>query len=132
MAARKKVLTDKIQTTESDLQPLTKVPTLPFKMSIEHNLDNNYQIKDMSQRGIKDLHHFIDETIGKGLSISQVEAMYLRTRGLAKSLIRQTVNGIERDILHFGKDRQPLRVFGYYSSQYFVITKIDCNHETHK
>lgn len=131
-ATSRKVLTNQTSTEESDFQPLTKVPTLPFKMSIEHGLDNKYQFKDMNPKGIKELHRFIDETIAKGLSISQVESMFLRTRGLAKSLVTQEINGVKRDVVHFGKDRQPFRIFGYYNSQHFVITRIDCNHATNK
>lgn len=126
------ILTRVTGVQESDIQPLANIPSLPFKISIEHSLDNKYGLKDMKNNGVKKLHDFIEVTVGRNLTISEVEALYLRKRGLSKDLIRQVVNGGKRDILHFGKDRQPFRIFGYYNSQYFVLTRIDCAHDTNK
>jgi hypothetical protein len=101
-------------------------------MSIEKKLDNKYDFGDMKQKGIKDFHRFIQNTVGKSLSISDVDSLYLRKRGLSKTLVRQTIDGVERDIFHYGQDRQPFRIYGFYGDEHFVITKIDCNHSTNR
>ena len=126
------LLTDQTHLSNEDVMPLANVKPLLFRMSIERKLDNKYDFGDMKQKGIKDFHRFIQNTVGKGLSISEVDSLYLRKRGLSKTLIKQTIDGIERDIFHYGQDRQPFRIFGFYGDEHFVITKIDCNHATNK
>lgn len=98
-----------------------------FKISICEQLDNNYCFKDLSKEALKSFHTFIDDTVGQKLTISVVEKMYLRTKGGAKQL----VNG--RELIHFGKDKKPFRIFGYYNNDgYFSITRIDPKHKTNK
>lgn len=110
--------------------PLTKRRKIPFKISIEESLDNKYCFKKLKGNSIQEFHKFIEATIGKGLSITEVETMYLRTKGTVKETIK--VNGIERDVIHFGKDRNPFRIFGYYNQDYFVLNKIDPTHKVHR
>lgn len=127
-----KLLTLSNTAQESEFIPLTSVEPQYFKISLEHSLENNFEFKDIKNGGLKQLHHFIEETVGKGLTITQVEGLFLRKRGLAKNLITRKINGVEREEVHLGKDKKPFRLFGYYSGDYFVLTKIDSNHETHK
>ncbi|MCW0945145.1 MULTISPECIES: MAG6450 family protein [Streptococcus] len=123
-----KNLTDKKRVSSEKGTRLTnsKNETL-FKLAICEQLDNNFCFKDLKNPDIKHLHKFIDETIGKNLTISIVDKLYLRTKGQ----IQQEING--RDVIHYGKDNQPFRIFGYYNSDgYFNITRIDPKHKTHK
>jgi hypothetical protein len=109
---------------------LTNKNSILFKMSIEHSLDNRYDFKKLDSSSLKSLHNFIENTVGKNLTISKVEALFLRTRGDVFS--DETINGSERSIIHFGKDRDPFRIHGYYNNFYFVICKIDPKHKVHK
>jgi len=101
--------------------PLTRVQSTPFKLCFQKSLDNQFNFKRMKQSGIKDLHDFIENTIGKGLSISDVDRLYLRKRGLGSS-----------DEVHYGKDRHSFRVHGQFLESHFVVSKIDCNHNVNK
>jgi len=127
-----RVLTNLTNVKESDISPLTNVQAQPFRISIERGLENKFQFGDMKQSDIKDFHRFVSETVGKSLSISQVDNMYLRKRGLKKDMTMQVIDGAEREVFHYGKDRHPFRLFGFYNTGYFVLTKIDCTHATHK
>ncbi len=101
--------------------------TRVFKISICEQLDNRYCFKDLNREALKSLHAFIDETVGKKLTISQTEDLFLRTKGQ----VVQNING--RDLIHFGKNRNPFRIFGYYNSDgYFNIIRIDPKHNTNK
>ncbi|MPM89966.1 hypothetical protein SDC9_137081 [bioreactor metagenome] len=100
-----------------------------FKLSIEHALHNNFCFKKLNRSSLLQLDNFIDETVDKGLTISQVDNLFLRKRGPKE---QKTIKGSTQEIMHYGKDRNPFRIFGYYSNGYFVLTKIDPNHETHK
>lgn len=109
---------------------LTTRRTVPFKISIEESLDNKYCFKKLKGNSIKEFHKFIEATIGKGLTITEVEQMYLRTKGPIKETI--SIHGTDREVVHFGKDENPFRVFGYYNQDYFVLNKIDPTHKVHK
>ncbi len=105
--------------------PLTSPKKCLFKIAICEQLDNNFCFKHLKSGDLKAFHSFIDETVGKQLTISEVDKLFLRTRGSVK----QEVNG--KEVIHYGKDRKPFRVFGYYNSDsYFVITRIDPKHKT--
>lgn len=108
---------------------LTTRNQIPFKISIEHSLENGFCFKDLKQSNIKEFHTFIEETVGKNLSITQVEKLYKRTRG-PKDTIR--INGTDYELVHLGKDRKAFRVFGYFNRDMFVLSKIDPKHKTHK
>lgn len=99
-----------------------------FKISICEQLDNNYCFKKLKPEDMKQLHAFIDETVGKQLTISLVDQLFLRTKGQVTEKDKQG-----RAICHYGKDSQPFRIFGYYNTDgYFNITKIDPKHRVHK
>jgi len=101
--------------------PLARVQSMPFKLCFQKSLDSQYNFKKMKQSGIKDLHNFIENTVGKGLSISEVDQLYLRKRGIALS-----------DEVHYGKNRHSFRLHGQFIESHFVVSKIDCNHDVNK
>jgi hypothetical protein len=127
-------LTDR--TDEENSEPsllLTNRNSISFRMSIEHSLENGYDFKKLNSSSLKNLHSFIENTIGKNLTISEVEKLFLRTKGDVFS--NEVINGLERKIIHFGKDRHSFRIHGYYNEKnnfYFVICKIDPNHKVNK
>ena len=103
---------------------------LKFRVAIECQLDNKYCFKNLKADGVKGFHEFIDSTIQKNLTITQMDKMYLRKNGPKDSI---TINGVEYELIHYGKDRKPFRIFGYYNTDaYFVLTKIDPGHKVHK
>lgn len=123
-------LTDKNKSYEKGTQ-LTSRNTKIFKIAICGSLENNFEFKQLDNRGIKQFHKFIEETIGKKLTITEVDKQYLRTKGTIKE--ERFVHGKKRDIMHYGKDKNPFRIFGYYNTDsYFTITRIDPKHKTHK
>lgn len=102
-------------------------PKVLFKLCIDDCLENGYSFQKMNRAGLKDLDDFINQTIGKNLTISQVDKMFLRTKGSVK--VTEKIKGIKRDILHYGKNRKTFRVHGYYNENgYFVLTQIDPKH----
>ena len=127
-------LTDR--TDEENSEPsllLTNRNSILFRMSIEHSLENGYDFKKLNSSSLKNLHSFIENTIGKNLTISEVEKLFLRTKGDVFS--NEVINGLKRKIIHFGKDRHSFRIHGYYNEKnnfYFVICKIDPNHKVNK
>ena len=78
---------------------LTKTQ-LPFKIAFEVKLDNGYELKDMTQAHIKEFHRFISDTVYKGLTISQVDKLYLRKGGLSDAPVVMSHN---EELLHYGK-----------------------------
>lgn len=103
---------------------------LPFRIAIETKLENGFEFKDMNPENIKALQDFLDSTVYKQLTISEVDKLYLRKRGMSDA---PSIFYGEEPLLHYGKDRTPFRLFGYYNSEsYFVICRIDGGHKTHK
>lgn len=118
-------LTNKAKSPSMGGSPLTSSKNYLFKIAICEQLDNNFCFKHLKSGDLRAFHSFIDETVGRQLTISEVDKLFLRTRGSVK----QEVNG--KEVIHYGKDRKPFRVFGYYNSDsYFVITRIDPKHKT--
>lgn len=102
-----------------------------FKIALENDLHNDYSFRQLKGDSIKNFQRFLDETVYKGLTITQVDSLYLRTKGPVKESCE--INGEKRDIVHYGKDRNPLRVHGYFNEKnYFVIYKIDPKHNVHR
>lgn len=125
LTSRKK-LTTQVTPRVNGNRKLANVKKL-FKLAISEQLENKYCFKDLRPEDIKTFHNFLDETVGKGLTITEVDSMFLRTRGGVK----QEING--RDVVHYGKNRQAFRIFGYYNQDgYFTITRIDPKHKTNK
>lgn len=111
---------------------LVRAQGAKFKIGIQESLSKNFCFSDLNGgRPIKDWHRFIEETVGKKLTISEVDTMLLRTKGPVSDECE--VHGIKRRILHYGKDRSSFRVHGYYNDDgYFIIHKIDPNHKVNK
>lgn len=104
---------------------------LRFKIAITGNLFNDYDFKKLKKESNKTFHTFLDETVGKQLSITSVESLFLKTKG--KPSFKEVVNGKDRDVFHFGKKNTKFRIFGYYNDDgYFVICRIDPNHNFQK
>lgn len=101
-----------------------------FKILLNKQLENNFGFDKLHcSNGNKEFHNFLNNTIDKGLSISEVDKLFRRTKGKSESII---IQGQEKELIHYGKDRKAFRIFGYYDNEYFVLTKIDTNHKTHK
>lgn len=102
---------------------------MPFKIVISRQLDNNYCFKELKESGIKEFHNFVEETVGKNLTITEVEKLFLRTQGPKETI---TVEGTDFEKIHLGKDKKKFRVFGFYSEGGFNLIRVDANHKTHK
>jgi len=111
---------------ESNALTLSKRPDR-FKVAITRKLTNGYEVKDMDVSDIKELHRFLSETVYKELTVSEVERRYLRKKD------SNIDEGEAENIIHYGKNGSTFRLFGYYNIDgYFVITRIDGKHKTHK
>lgn len=101
-----------------------------FMLTIDHKLDNHYQFKDLKSSELQIFSTFLLQTVGKSLTISEVDKLFLRTKG-PKS--EEVVCGNKVSMVHYGKDRARFRVFGYYNDDgYFVIHRLDPKHNFHK
>ena len=102
-----------------------------FRLTIAVELENGYEIKDMTPEHVKELHRFVQDTVYKGLTISEVDKLYLRKEGLSDAPPVKYKGKIE--LLHYGKARNTFRIYGYYNADnYFVVCRIDGGHQTHK
>ena len=114
---------------KSQTEKLTNKKEGLFRMSFETPLKKGFEVKDMNTNHVKELHNFLKETVYKGLTISQVDQLFLRKRGLSDA---PKVFHNDEALLHYGKDQKQFRIFGYYNDKgYFVICRIDGDHKTH-
>ena len=103
--------------------------SVKFKILLNKQLENKFGFDKLKcSKGNKDFDNFLNDTLSKGLSISEVDKLFRRTRGRPESIV---VEGQERELIHYGKDMKAFRIFGYYDNEYFILTKIDTNHKTH-
>ena len=58
---------------------------LLFRIVFEVELDNGFELKDMREKHIQDFHKFLSDTVYKGLTISQVDKLFLRKQGLSNA-----------------------------------------------
>lgn len=87
----------------------------------------------MDRESLKTLDNFISQTTAKNLTVTEVDALFLRTQGNGSNYEEVEIDGISRQIYHYGKDRTPFRLFGYFNEDgYFVLHKIDAKHKSHK
>lgn len=108
---------------------LARAQDRPFRLSFSEYLDNGFEIKDMSRNHLTEFHKFLSDTVYKELTISQVDQLFLRKRGMSAVPLKRG----EEELIHYGKDRNPFRLFGYYNQDgYFVICRIDGNHRTNE
>lgn len=101
-----------------------------FKIALEEKmLENNYSFKGLNKNnGHKEFDRFINKILGN--TITDVEKNWKRASTVKEN---ENINNKKREILHLGEDGKKLRLFGYYNDDYyFVITRIDPNHEVHK
>ncbi|QMT32062.1 MAG6450 family protein [Alysiella filiformis] len=121
---------------------------IKFKIRLADKMQNGFDFKKLSNsKAAKDFQNFLDETIGKDLSITEVDKLFLRKQGGVSETVSIPISkwdkcGVrdhnqpfdehtEREIYHYGKDRKPFRLFGFYEDGYFVIFMIDPTHEKH-
>ncbi|MFP5493681.1 MAG6450 family protein [Parvimonas sp. G1641] len=103
--------------------------SVKFKILLNQQLENKFGFDKLNcSNGNREFHNFLNDTLNKGLSISEVDNLFKRTRGKSESIM---IEGQERELIHYGKDRKAFRIFGYYDNEYFILTKIDTNHKTH-
>ena len=122
----KKLARVDIRESRVKLSPTTR----PFRIVFEVKLDNGYELKDMTREHITEFHRFLCDTVYKGLTLSEVDKLYLRKEGLSNAPVIMS-NG--RELMHYGKARNPFRIFGYYNVDgYFVVCRIDGAHKTNK
>ncbi|PTK88619.1 MAG6450 family protein [Staphylococcus gallinarum] len=107
---------------------LTNLKSRVFKLAIGTELEPKYCFDTNKPKDLtKELHNFIKETVYKGLTITEVDNLFLRKKGPVKEM----KNNIE--ILHYGKDRKQFRIHGFYDDKgYFNILRLDLNHKYHK
>ncbi|AKS69374.1 hypothetical protein RN70_07640 [Staphylococcus schleiferi] len=103
-----------------------------FKIALGTELENNFCFKTKKPRKVTDgLHKFLEYTVYKDLSITEVDRLYLRTKGAIKEKVETKYSQLE--ILHYRLEKSQFRLFGFYDNNaYFNITKIDIDHKTHK
>lgn len=111
---------------------LTRIQNAPFKLCIQESLDKKFCFNKLSGgKHLREWHNFVEETVGKKLSISEVDSLFLRIKGEVS--VEQKIHGITRKVVHYGKDKKTFRIHGYYNDDgYFVIHKIDPTHKEHK
>lgn len=103
--------------------------TVPFRFCISEKLDNGFMFKDLSHDEYKIFCRFISSTINKKLSITEVNALYLRKKGPHGAKNEEIFNGSKRKMFHLGKGGTRFRIHGYYNKDnYFVICRIDPKH----
>ncbi|MRF37115.1 hypothetical protein GIJ44_20730 [Staphylococcus sp. KY49P] len=102
-----------------------------FKIALGTELENKYCFKSKKPKKVTDgLHKFLENTVYKNLSITQVDQLYLRTKGPVKEKFKTANSQLE--ILHYGFKNSQFRIFGFYDNNaYFNITKIDTDHKSH-
>ncbi|WP_145442225.1 MAG6450 family protein [Staphylococcus hominis] len=108
---------------------LANIKSFQFKLAFGTELDNNYCFSTKKPKDLtKELHTFLKETVYKGLTITEVDSLFLRTKGPIKDKLNDQV-----EILHYGKDRSKFRIHGFYDSKgYFNVVKLDIDHKVHK
>ena len=113
-------------TAQPGALPLTSRNTVPFYLSINHQLENNYEKKNkkLNKGKLSELHAFIDKAVGK--SISDVESLYKR-----KTDTNDTYGASKKQIIHFGFGKN-FRIHGFYNSHgYFELCRLDPDHDKH-
>ena len=99
-----------------------------FKLSIEVMLDSRYDFKKLKPTDLRQLQLFIAKTIGRQLTVAQVETLYLRTNGGAKH--HEQFDQGWYEMLHFSNGARDFRIHGFYNVDgYLVLTRIDPHHQ---
>ncbi|MFB9769787.1 MAG6450 family protein [Lactiplantibacillus modestisalitolerans] len=124
------VLTNKNIANTSSNKVLTSKSTVMFKIALTDALISPYTFKKAKTEGAKGFGEFISKTVGRHLTITEVEKLFLRTDGPHGAKNKEVIGGVEREVFHFDNGSRQFRVHGYYNEQnYFCLCRIDPNHK---
>lgn len=114
---------------------LANLKSRKFKIAFGTELENNFCFKtNKGNKLTEGMHKFLTNTVYKNLTITEVDSLYLRTKGKVKEKRSFDLNDSSNqlDILHYGFKRDTFRLFGYYDENgYFNVIRIDIDHKTH-
>ena len=102
---------------------LTSNNNAKFKISLERKLEKRYSFKDLEKREMKEFNSFIESTVGNDLTFQQVHELFGTKRDN-----NDKVDGM--DIIHYRVNNK-YRIHGYLRDSYFVLCRIDPNHNVH-
>ncbi len=102
---------------------LTNVNKPKFKMSLERSLESGFCFKNLQIREIKKFNDFINKTVGRNLTVQEVNDLY--GRDVDKTDI------VDGNTVYHYKVSDKFRIHGYLNDGYFVICRIDPNHRVH-
>lgn len=131
-ARSNQTLTDKTSTDASSVKSLTsdKRSSVLFKVAVTEVLQSPYTFGKLKPQDIKGFSQFLKKTVGKNLTISQVEKEFLRTDGPHGAKNNEIINGIEQNVYHFSNGERDFRIHGYYNlDSYFCLCRIDPHHK---
>jgi len=126
------VLTDKNSVKPTSIYPLTSDvrSSRLFKIAITETLLQPYTFGKLKVEGIKGFGNFLSKTVGKNLTISNVESLFLRTSGPNGAKNEEKIHGHDETTYHFSNGSRNFRLHGYYNDDgYFCICRIDPNHK---
>ncbi|KRL75442.1 MAG6450 family protein [Secundilactobacillus paracollinoides] len=125
-------VTDKTNTdSDQNVHALTsdKRTSVRFKLAITDVLQNPYTFGEMKGREVKEFSAFSKKTVGRNLTISEVEHSFLRMDGPSGAKYIEKINGEEQTTFHFDNGKREFRVHGYYNEgENFCIIRIDPHH----
>jgi len=103
---------------------------LPFKLILEAQLDRHFSFKQLKTQDSRQFDLFLTKTIGRGLTITETETLFLRTMGPHGAKHVEQYNDVDQDVIHFSNGTRDFRVHGYYNHLgYFVLVRIDPHHQ---
>ncbi|GAX07992.1 hypothetical protein IWT5_01143 [Secundilactobacillus silagincola] len=127
-----RTLTDKTSTDASNAKSLTsdKRSSVLFKVAVTEVLQSPYTFAKLKPQDIKGFSQFLKKTVGRNLTISEVEKEYLRTGGPHGAKNEEIINGIKQNVYHFSNGERDFRIHGYYNTDaYFCLCRIDPHHK---
>lgn len=104
-------------------QLLTSSSKAKFKMSLERSLESGFCFKNLQKREVKAFNQFINKTVGNNLTVLQVNQQFGRTPDK-----NDIIDG--HKVYHYSISGKS-RIHGYLKEGYFVICRIDPNHQVH-
>jgi len=103
---------------------------LPFRMLLEVQLDRHFSFKQLKTQDSRQFDLFLNKTIGRGLTITETETLFLRTTGPHGAKHVEQHNSVMQDVIHFSNGTRDFRIHGYYNYLgYFVLVRIDPHHQ---
>ena len=117
-------MSEKLTNNKIEAKQLTDKASTIFKVSIEEKLYNNYDFTVLKNKGnMEDFQNLLYKFIGK--SWDDIEKLYKR-----KNNKDDKYNG--KQIIHFGEKDKSFRLHGVRSGEYFVLLRIDPQHNYNK